>query len=137
MASAKEILPEFQQTAVGDIVPDGPEGTAYFVVKAVEPERAWVLYSDTHLKYLLPDLLRDSSLDVSGDFSRVFVLNPIADVGTRLILRTRARYGPAMLRSLLLPFFYLGEAIIPRQILCGIKQRAETRATSEDWHANT
>ena len=131
MASAKEILPEFQQTAVGEVVPDGPEGTAYFVVKAVEPERVWVLHSDTHLKYLLPDLLRDSSLDVYGDFTWVFVLNPIAEAGTRLILRTRARYGPPLLRSLLLPFFYLGEAVIPRQILCGIKQRAESSAQSE------
>lgn len=41
------ILPEFQHLTVGDIVPDGPPDSAYFVVKGIDPERSLVLYSDT------------------------------------------------------------------------------------------
>ena len=38
MHSADEILPEYQHTAVGDIIPDGPPGTVYFIVKQIEPD---------------------------------------------------------------------------------------------------
>jgi hypothetical protein len=123
--SANEISPAFQHTAVGDIVPDGPGGSPAFVVKAVEPEHAWVLYSDTHMNYLSPTLLHKTPLASSGEFTWVFVLHPEGDGGTRLILRTRTRYGPPLMRYLALPLLYLGEAIFPRLILRGIRQRAE------------
>jgi len=125
MHSADEILPAFQHTAVGDIVPDGPPGSAQFVVKAVEPERAWVLYSDTHIRYLSPPFLRGTALEASGEFTWVFVLKPIDDQHTRFILRTRARYGPPLFRQLSLPLIYLSEALFPRFLLHGIKKRAE------------
>jgi hypothetical protein len=125
LRSANEILPAFQHTAVGDIVPDGPGGSPFFVVRAVDPERAWVLYSDTHLKYLSPTILHKTRLASSGEFTWVFVLHPEGDQGTRLILRTRTRYGPPLMRYLARPLLYLGEAIFPRLILRGIRQRAE------------
>jgi hypothetical protein len=131
LRSANEILPAFQHTAVGDIVPDGPNSSPFFVVKAVEPEHAWVLYSDTHLNYLSPSLVHNTSFASFGEFTWVFVLNPEGDQGTRLILRTRARYGPPLMRSLALPLLYLGEAIFPRLILRGIRRRAEMTAGTE------
>jgi len=131
VCSANELLPAFQHTEVGDIVPDGPDSSPFFVVRAVEPERAWVLYSDTHLKYLSPTLLHKTPLGSSGEFTWVFVLNPEGDQGTRLILRTRTRYGPPVMRELALPLLYLGEAIFPHLILRGIRQRAEITAGAE------
>lgn len=125
MPSADEILPEYQHTSVGDIIPDGPPGTAFFIVKQIEPEKAWVLYSDSHIKYLSPTFLHNTSLGAYGEFSWVFVLKPISEQFTRLILRTRANLGPPVFCSLILPLIYLSEAIIPRLILDGIKQRAE------------
>jgi hypothetical protein len=133
--SANELLPAFQHTAVGDIVPDGPDSSPFFVVNTVEPERVWVLYSDTHLKYLSPTLLHNTPLASSGEFTWVFVLNPEGQHGTRLILRTRTRYGPPLMRYLALPLLYLGEAIFPRLILRGIKQRAEQQVSSVREHA--
>jgi hypothetical protein len=133
--SANELLPAFQHTAVGDSVPDGPDSSPLFVVKAVEPERAWVLYSDTHLNYLSPTILHHTPLASSGEFTWVFVLNPQGEQGTRLILRTRTRYGPPLMRELALPLLYLGEAIFPRLILRGIKQRAEQRVSGAITHA--
>ena len=128
LRSANELLPAFQHTEVGGIVPDGPASSPFFVVRAVEPERAWVLYSDTHLKYLSPTLLHKTSLGSSGEFTWVFVLNREADQGTRLLLRTRTRYGPPVMRWMALPLLYLGEAIFPRLILRGLRQRAERTA---------
>jgi hypothetical protein len=133
--SANELLPAFQHTAVGDIVPDGPDSSPFFVVKTVQPERAWVLYSDTHLNYLSPTVLHNTPLASSGEFTWVFVLNPQGEQGTRLILRTRTRYGPPLMRYLALPLLYLGEAIFPRLILRGIKQRAEQQVEDLLAHA--
>jgi hypothetical protein len=123
--SANEILPAFQHTAVGDTVPDGPGGCPFFMVKGVEPERAWVLYSDTHLTYLASTVLHETPLASSGEFTWVFVLSPEGASGTRLTLRTRTRYGPPLMRRLALPLLYLGEAVFPRLILRGIKRRTE------------
>jgi hypothetical protein len=130
MRSANQILPEYQHTKVGDIVPDGPPGSAYFVVKAAEPERAWVLYSDTHIKYMTPLFLHGTPLEAHGEFTWAFVLNSLEGDGTRLILRTRARFGPVWIGKLMLPLFYLGEAILPLLILRGIKVRAEEMASA-------
>ena len=127
VASADEILPAFQHTAAGDIIPDGPPGSAQFEVRAVDPERAWVLYSDTHIKYLMPTFLHDTRWASQGEFTWALVLQPIGEQGTRLILRLRTRFGPRLLRPLFMPLFYLGEATIPRMTLRGIKARAERR----------
>ncbi len=127
VASADEILPAFQHTAVGDTIPDGPPGSVQFEVRVVDPERAWVLYSDTHIKYLMPTFLHGTRWASHGDFTWALVLQPIGEKGTRLILRLRARFGPRVLRPLFMPLFYVGEAIIPRMILHGIKVRAEQR----------
>jgi hypothetical protein len=135
--SANELLPAFQHTAVGDIVPDGPDSSPFFVVKTVQPERAWVLYSDTHLSYLSPTLLHKTALASSGEFTWVFVLNPESEQSTRLILRTRTRYGPPLMRHLALPLLYGGEAIFPRLILHGIRQRAEQQVSSVLTHAGS
>ncbi len=127
VASADEILPAFQHTTVGDVIPDGPPGSAQFEVRAVDPECAWVLYSDTHIKYLMPTFLHDTRWASHGEFTWALVLQHIGEQSTRLILRTRTRFGPRLMRSLFIPLFYLGEAIIPRMTLHGIKVRAERR----------
>ena len=128
LRSAIELLPAFQHTRSAISCRMAPTASPFFVVRAVEPERAWVLYSDTHLKYLSPTMLHKTPLESSGEFTWVFVLNPEGDQGTRLILRTRTRYGPPVMRQLALPLLYLGEAIFPRLILRGIRQRAERTA---------
>ena len=126
MHSAEQILPEFQQPhAVGDVVPDGPPNTAYFVVRAVEPERFLILHSDTHIKLITPASLQGTRWASYGEFTWNFILQPVGHNSTRFILRTRARFGPALFRRLAPPLLYLSEAIFPRQLLRGIKRRAE------------
>jgi hypothetical protein len=126
--SADHILPQFQHLAVGDIVPDDPSGTTFFTVTALDPQRALVLSSTTHLTGLVPRSLRtDPKLEFYGDFSWSFILDEVEEGRTRLILRSRARGGPRLfmlLNNLLLP---PADFVIVRLMLRTIKQRVEGR----------
>lgn len=123
--SADRILAEYQELKVGDIVPDGPPGTAYFTVVAMERHRSLVLHSTTHVSRLAPGWLRGSRAAPDGEFSWVFVLDEFAPQQTRLILRTRAKYEPAYFRVLGRFVFTIGELLFPMPTLNGIKRRAQ------------
>jgi hypothetical protein len=140
--SAEKIIPEFQGLKVGDTILDGPPGTAFFTVHLVEPNRALVLYSDSHLRYLVPRSIRDNPrYGVYGEFSWAFVLEEEGERKTRLILRTRANYGPRLYRAITSPFILGGgEALTARKMLYGIRRRAECGAQGagawREWDAN-
>jgi hypothetical protein len=124
--SADHLLPQFQQLAVGDTVPDGPPGTAFFTVAQLEAERSLALYSTTHILMMAPARVRTNPrLGLYGTFSWVFVLDEQAAGVTRLIVRTRARCGPRLFRMLLLPLFYPGDFLIARLMLRTIRKRVE------------
>jgi hypothetical protein len=127
--SANHILPEFQNLHVGDVIDDGPPGTACFSVKGVEPDHFLALYSNTHIRYLLPASLRNNPrLGIFGSFTWVFALNKLDEQTTRLILRTRANYGPKWFRLLTMPLILAMEAVVPRRMLLNIKERVERAA---------
>ena len=133
--SAGHILPQFQHLEVGDTVPDGPPGTTFFTVAALEPQQALVLYSTTHLVALVPRSLRNNpQLGFYGDFSWSFILDEGDESTTRLILRTRARGGPHLfmtLNNLLLP---PADFLIVRLMLRAIKQRVERSSSKTPEH---
>jgi len=110
----------------GDVIADGPPGTACYIVQEVEPNRTLVLFTTTHLPYMLPKRLRGQ---VRGMLSDAFVLVPV-DGRTRLIRRMRLDCQPWAFRLLALPVVFLwGELITARQFLRGLKRRAEGRRT--------
>jgi hypothetical protein len=116
MHSANRIIPEFQYLEVGDVIRLGPEGYPSYPVAAVEPGRALVLAGD--------------DLDL-GAHSWTFVLEPVDDRTTRLIVRSRGDYPPTMAnfaiwRLVTEPLHFVME----RKMLLGIKQRAEAEALS-------
>jgi hypothetical protein len=140
-ASADRIVPELQSLSVGDIMPTHPAGG--FLVKAIEPERALVLFTDT-------DTVRDqasvaaeadptpANLKLAGAFmegaqptdfavSWAFVLEPLPDGRTRLIERTRVRFGEAdkPWMRLTMPMMGFGVFVMMRRQLIGIRDRAE------------
>lgn len=121
--SPNEILPEWQSLAVGDIVPDGPPGSAFFTVTAVEPQKTVVLFSTTHIPYVTPQFLYDTPLQVSGDFSWAFVLRELPGQHTRLLLRMRGTLFPTVIRQLSIPLVAVVDYLYTRQMLLGIKQR--------------
>jgi hypothetical protein len=124
--SAAEVRPELQDLAVGDVVPDGPPGTAFYTVAILESPRALVLHSDSHGQYMTPDCLPGNTKPASdGEFSWAFVLSPLDPARTRLILRFRAYSESTLVKLFAVPVLYLGEVINPRLMLGGIKKRVE------------
>lgn len=124
--SAECIRPELQGLSLGDTVPDGPPGTAFFTVAALEPQKVLALFSTSHLLFMAPAAVRDNArLGLYGNFSWVFVLDEQAGGGTRLIVRTRASYGPRLFRTLTLPLLYPGDFLLARMMLRTIRQRVE------------
>ncbi len=125
-ASPDRIIPEFQRLAVGDTVLDGPPGAAFFTVAALEPQRELALYSTTHLLFLAPASLRNNPrIGLYGEFSWVFLLDEVGEGVTRLIVRTRASYGPRLYRMLTVPLLYPAQFLMERMMLRAIKQRAQ------------
>jgi hypothetical protein len=126
--SASRIIDKFQDLKVGDILLDGPPGTAFFTVKVLEKNWALALYSNSHVCYIVPQFVRDNpNIQIQGEFSWVFILDEV-DVGvTRLILRTRISYGPRLFRLVTRPFFWPIDFVLARKTLRGIKWRVERR----------
>ena len=109
--SSDRIVSEWQEVDLGDPVrmapPDQFDGTARMEIALIEPGRALVLRS--------PD-----EAPANQAASWAFVLDPVDEATTRLIVRTRMMTTPAM-RLLLDPAHFIME----RKMLRGIKQRAE------------
>ena len=73
----------------GDVVPDGPSGTAWLVVDRADPPHALVLHSTTHLP---PG--RRESYGAEIDWTWSLILTAAPSRRTRLQLRLRGRAAP-------------------------------------------
>ena len=127
VGASDRIVPAWQDLQVGDIIADGPPGTAYYVVHQLEPGQALVLFTDTHLRYLLPARLRDNPrLGIFGELSDSTILTEPEPGRTRVVRRMRMSCGPWPFRALVVPIVLIwGEAITARNLLRGVKRRAE------------
>lgn len=123
--SAERILPEHQHTQVGDVVPDGPPGSAYFLVHAMQLNHYLVLHSSTHIKYATPSFLHSSKWASDGEFTWVYVLNALTPTATRLVLRMRANIYPRWIGVLGRPLIMLVDFLHAREQLNNIKDRVE------------
>jgi len=114
MRNADRILPEHQHLQIGDKVRlSQNDATPYFVVTAIEPGQAIILGGD----------------DPPTTWG--FILDPIDENSTRLIVRFRQDYEPSLgnvisWRVFTDPITFVME----RKMLRGIKQRAETAQTA-------
>jgi hypothetical protein len=70
------ITDAWQDRAVGDLVMDGPPGTAYYVVRELIPQQVRVMFTDTHLPHLVPARWRAA---VHGELKRRH--GPLATAG--------------------------------------------------------
>ena len=127
VAGDDRIVAAWQNPRVGDIIADGPPGTACYVVRQADPGRSLVLFTDTHLRYLVPTRLRDNPrLRISGELSDSFLLAEPEPGTTRLIRRMRLTCAPWPFRAYAIPVVLIwGEAITARNFLRGVKRRAE------------
>jgi hypothetical protein len=146
-ASVDRIVPELQELAVGDLVPNSPD-TA-FAVRVLDPGRALVLYADEKLVEEQVAAARErkaageaveetpTNLRAAGKVmpampgfaaSWAFVLRPLDDGRrTRLVERFRVRMpapeGPAA--GVMTNAFGLGVFAMTRKQMLGIRDRAE------------
>lgn len=73
--STDRIIPELQNLAIGDFIPDGaPETGCGLIVECLEPQRLLVLHSSSHL----PRSWRSHGM-ATLDWSWAFVLHPSND----------------------------------------------------------
>jgi hypothetical protein len=121
--SADRIDPALQDISLGSFVPDGPPATGCgFTVARLEPERALVLRSSSHLPVRWRDRAR-------LDWTWCFVLTPLADgAGVRFHFRSRWVTHPWWLtlggRMVVVP----ADFVMSRDMLTGVKARAERYA---------
>jgi hypothetical protein len=107
--SAGRIIPELQALEPGDRVPVSPDGRHGFTVLAVDPPTS-MLWGDP------------------GELSWLWHLEQIEKDRTRLLTRIRIRYRwnrPAILFHLMVD---VGDIVMMRRCLLGIKERAERLA---------
>jgi hypothetical protein len=110
--SAREIIPELQHVAVGDVVPLSPDGKQGVHVLAL-------------------DLPRSMMWGTLPDTTWLWVLEPHGDGTTRLITRIRSRYrwlSPTIAFSMLMEF---ADIWMLRKMLLNLRERAETLPRTE------
>jgi hypothetical protein len=125
--SADRILSEFQHLAVGDFVPAGPgepEQGGGWTVAGIEPGHALVLRVGAPSQAFKP------AAEVAFAATYVWVIEPVDDHTSRLIVRWRATSHPSALVVGAMAMTELPHFVMERRMLLGIKQRAERAARS-------
>jgi hypothetical protein len=123
ISNADQILPEFQHVQVGDSMPLEPGGSGFRVAE-IKPNQLLVLIVRATDSGVLGTVMKQAH----GGSTWVYQLRELDDERTRLIVRWRACFKPALktpmlvlIRLLLAPI----EFVMERGMLLGIKQQAE------------
>ncbi len=130
--SASAIRPEFQDLKVGDQIWAAADGTLAFAVHSLEPERALVLSGP--LDDSTPYDARRGPFGGGADAldpvraSWAFVLVPLDETRTRLLVRFRADYAPNPLSTLAGAVLEPVSFLMERKMLLGIRARVEGAA---------
>jgi hypothetical protein len=106
--------------AAGDTIPDGPPGTAWYVVREAEAPRTLVLHSTTHV----PASWR-ARFGAAIDWTWTFQLTGLPGGQTRLHVRVRGRPAPWWLTVGYIAVIIPADFIMATGMLRGLKQRAE------------
>lgn len=127
-----DIEPDLQDLHVDDYVPFAPEDAAGMMVARLEPERALVLLAPER-DFAEPIRSQIDQDELELETTWAFVLEPVADEKTRLLIRFRLRHAPSV------PTAFLREAVLgpvhfvmERKMLLGIKERAEAHRTEKE-----
>ena len=124
VASATRIRPEFQDVAVGYVIPANPKGSIGFPVLLVEPNRALILGK-------VVDTIERRPIEFPGIRGRVvwsFVLEEPVEGATRMLVRTRSEPQQPIER-VVSPLWGVAHAAMQRKQLRSIKHRVEQSRT--------
>lgn len=117
--SADRLVPELvRDLRPGDTVPDGPPGTAEFVVERADPPHVLVLHSRTHLP---PGW--DERYDARLDWVWTFLLEPAGRGRTRMLVRNRGKLAPRWLELSYLAGIVPADHVMTRGMFRGLQQR--------------
>ena len=121
--SAESIVPEWQSRSVGDLVFGDSRGTGGWYVAQADAPQALVLNMADVKKG------RPCTDDVNAfmRFTWAFVLKPVDEKTTRLLVRERVAFGKELARRVMGPVG-LVSFVMTRKMMLGIKQRAEAAA---------
>lgn len=111
---------------VGDVIPDGGPGTAYFRVARVEPPHLLVLRSQTHL----PPGWGEKH-DARITWTWTFHLTEQPDGSTRVHLRVRGRMAPWWFAALYLAAIVPADYVMSTGMLRGLRRRVEAGSTPQ------
>jgi hypothetical protein len=104
----------------GDTIPDGPPGTAEYVVDVADPPSTLVLRSTTHLP---PGWAE--RYGVAMRWTWCFRLEPRPDGRTRVHLRVRGRMSPRWFAALYVATIVPADSVMATGMLRGIRRRVE------------
>jgi len=120
--SANNIIPEFQNLDVGERIWMAPkekfDGKAYDTVGLIESNRALVLITPGYVQTA-------TNSNISGNGIWSFILSPVDEHTTRLIIRGRSVEDQGFFETLVLHFAEPIHFIMERKMMLGIKERAE------------
>ena len=120
--SVEQVIPELQNPQVGELVRLGPQGYPCFAVAAIDPPRALVLISAN--PQTGQPVVHTAQVEKGYSIATwQFILEPLDENTTRLMVRQRLSYSPelAWVWRLTEPVGFVME----RKMLLGIRQRAE------------
>lgn len=102
----------------GQTIPDGPPGTAHFVVERADPPRVLVLHSTSHLP---PGW--DTRFGASLDWVWTFTFDPVGADRTRMLIRNRGKVRPRWLDLGYLAAIVPADHIMTRGMFRGLARR--------------
>jgi len=92
--AANEILPQYQNLQIGDTIPDGPPGSAYYEVVELDQNRLLLLYATAHFKYVAPQFIYKTKFAPRGAFCWAFIVDQVDANRSRLVSWWRAEGYP-------------------------------------------
>ncbi len=120
--SVDRILPEYQNLQRGDLIRLGPQGYPCFSVASIDPGRALVLIS-ADLKTGQPVGYTQARGKGYSTATWQFILHPLGENATRLIIRQRLAYSPDL--NLVWRITEPIGFVMERKMMLGIQRRAE------------
>jgi hypothetical protein len=117
--------------APGDRIPDGPPGTASFVVERADAPSVLVLHSRTHLP---PGW--DTSLGARLDWVWTFALDPVGTNRTRMLIRNRGTVRPRWLDLAYLATIVPADHIMTRGMFRGLQRRLASEPVRWERHVS-
>jgi len=125
--NADSIVPEFQDTAVGDVVMMTPTAAPYIVVD-IDPGKAFILRLRVNLETQQTVEVTEPLPPKYQDGSWLFYLEETSEGNTRMITRSRNKWNQSKMNTFVYGLIGIISIVMDRKMLKGTRKRAEAAA---------